>query len=64
MMEMELLDKRVERLLNELKGLALVRAREVGGIEMARRARSLHDDSLEAWQPFENGGEWGGEDRW
>lgn len=64
MMEMELLDKRVERLLNELKGLALVRACEVGGIEMARRARSLHDDSLEAWQPFENGGEWGGEDRW
>ena len=63
-MEMELLNKRVERLLNEVRTLAVERARDAEGIECALRARSLHDDSLSKWQPFVNGGEWGGEHRW
>ena len=63
-MEMELLNKRVERLLNEVRTLAVERARDAEGIECALRARSLHDDSLSKWQPFVNGSEWGGEHRW
>ena len=63
-MEMELLNKRVERLLNEVRTLAVERARDAEGIECALRARSLHDDSLSEWQPFVNGSEWGGEHRW
>ena len=40
-MEMELLNKRVERLLNEVRTLAVERARDAEGIECALRARSL-----------------------
>lgn len=63
-MEMELLDKRAERLLSELKTLAQKSKRRVEGIQLAKRLRSLDDASLQAWEPFENGGEWGGADRW
>ncbi len=64
MMEMELLDRRVERLLREIKTLACERARDVADIEIALRQASLDDASVGQWQPFANGGEWGGEQRW
>ncbi len=41
-MEMELLNKRVERLLNEVRTLAVERARDAEGIECAlRRVRCM-----------------------
>lgn len=64
MMEMELLDKRIERLLSELKSLIVERRCAVSGMEIAHRTRSLHDDTLGSWLPFANGGEWGGAERW
>lgn len=63
-MEMELLNKRIGRLLNEVRALAVERAQDACDIEIAQRARSLHDDSLGAWHAFQNGSEWGGKDRW
>ena len=64
MMEMELLDKRAARLLSELRETARMREQLIEGIEIAPRTRSLDDASVGPWQPFTNGGEWGGTRRW